>query len=225
MAAFLPLFPLGTVVLPGMVVPLHVFEERYRALVSDLLVLPEPADRRFGIVAIREGYEVGSHEARSMFRTGCVVQLTAVEAHPDGRFDIAVKGLGRFRVLATDSSRAYLRAEVEGVGEAPGGDAAELAAAVAECSRVYAAYRHRLGQLGGDTIEARSLPEDPTELSYTLAAGALLPLSDRQQVLEAATTLDRLALVTRHLRAELRAARAVASLPATEIARSGWSPN
>jgi Lon protease-like protein len=113
MPELLPIFPLNVVAFPGMTVPLHIFEERYRALVRHLLTLPGPGDRLFGIVAIREGYEVGSHEARSMYRTGCVVQLTGVEEYDDGRFDIAAVGRHRMRVMSTDASGAYLRAEVE----------------------------------------------------------------------------------------------------------------
>src|SRR3954452_9901765 len=96
-----------------MAVPLHVFEERYRALVRHLLEVPDPAERLFGIVAIREGYEVGSHEGRSMYRTGCVVQLTTHQEYDDGRFDISAVGRHRMRVVETDTEEAYLRARVE----------------------------------------------------------------------------------------------------------------
>src|SRR5918997_6105434 len=80
----LPIFPLNVVAFPGMTVPLHVFEDRYRALVRHLLTVPDPAERVFGIVAIREGYEIGNHEARSMYRTGCLMQLTEAEPYDDG---------------------------------------------------------------------------------------------------------------------------------------------
>ena len=58
MTSALPLFPLGTVLFPGLVLPLHIFEERYRELVRTLLERPEPTDRTFGVVAIRRGWEV-----------------------------------------------------------------------------------------------------------------------------------------------------------------------
>ena len=70
----LPIFPLNTVVFPGVTVPLHVFEERYRALVHHLLTISDKTQRLFGVVAIREGYEVGSHGVQSVHRVGCVVQ-------------------------------------------------------------------------------------------------------------------------------------------------------
>ena len=84
----LPIFPLNTVVFPGVRVPLHVFEDRYRALVHHLLTIPDKSLRLFGIVAIREGYEVGQHGVHSVHRVGCVVQMTSVEPYEDGRFDI-----------------------------------------------------------------------------------------------------------------------------------------
>jgi uncharacterized protein len=221
----LPLFPLGTVALPGMTVPLHVFEERYRALVGDLLARPDPGDRRFGIVAIREGYEVGAHEARSMYRTGCLMQLSASECHPDGRYDIAAFGRARFRVVATDASKPYLRATVEMLTERPGGSPRELDRAAAAAAAAYETYRSGVSGLAGNELGRPASSEDPTALSYSLGAVTLLPLSERQQLLEATTTLERLQLVQRQLAGELRAMRAVPSLPATEIARSGWSPN
>src|SRR3954468_11531628 len=89
----LPLFPLNTVMFPGVSVPLHVFEDRYRALVHHLLTISDKSMRLFGIVAIREGYEVGQPHlslVQSVHRVGCVVQMTSVEPYEDGRFDIEV---------------------------------------------------------------------------------------------------------------------------------------
>ena len=73
------MFPLNSVVFPGMTLPLHVFEDRYRMLVNHLLTIEDPAQRVFGTVAIREGYEVGDHGAQSVYRVGCVLQLTEAE--------------------------------------------------------------------------------------------------------------------------------------------------
>ena len=224
MAELLPVFGLNAVAFPGMTLPLHIFEDRYRALVRDLLAIPDPADRVFGIVAIREGYEVGSHEARSMYRTGCVVQLTTVEEYDDGRYDIAVVGRHRMRVLATDTSSDYLRAEVEHLHGTPG-LAPETAEEAARTLAAFGSYRDRVSRLRGDDVMTGSLPRDPEMLSYVLAATCSLTLSERQRLLESPTTAERLGLLRRLLRAELRAMSAVPSLPATEVARSSWSPN
>ena len=103
------MFPLSTVVFPGMSVPLHVFEDRYRMLVNHLLTVEDPAARVFGTVAIREGYEVGDHGAQSVYRVGCMLQLTEVERRQDGTFDIVAVARERL-VLVTRLLTEELRA-------------------------------------------------------------------------------------------------------------------
>jgi Lon protease-like protein len=222
--SLLPLFPLGTVALPGMTLPLHVFEERYRELVADLLAIPDPQARVFGVVAIREGYEVGPHEARSMYRTGCLMRLVSVERHDDGRYDVVALGQARFRVLGTDTERPYLRAQAQILLERLGAEADEVTTAAMETLATFEDYRTAVSTLRGGA-PGTALPSELTALSYALGAETTLPLSERQHLLEAATAIDRLRLMRRHLGAELRAMRAVPSLPATDIARSAWSPN
>lgn len=219
-----PIFPLGLVAFPGMGLPLHIFEDRYRTLVRDLLAKEPPNDRVFGIVAIREGYEVGSHEARSMYRVGCLMRLVQAEPYADGRFDIASVGVRRLRVVETDTAASYLRARVELLPA--GADAPEEAARSAALAlAAFADYRRVVSLLRDDDVMSGDLPRDPEQLSYALAATCSLTLSERQQLLEQPSTTDRLHLLRRQLSAELRAIRAIPSLPATEVARSGWSPN
>ena len=88
----------------------------------------------------------------------------------------------------------------------------------------FTAYRAALAEIRTDPY-AGSLPKDPTYLSWTLAAVAPLPLQERQSLLEAEDAATRLILVTDLLRAELRAMNVIPSLPATEVARTRWSPN
>src|SRR6202522_2454777 len=106
MAELLPLFPLGTVLYPGMVLPLHIFEERYRQLVRDLLERPEP--RRFGVIAIRKGRETGIDGVHSLYQIGCTATLRRVERLEDGRFDLVTVGTERFRLKALDQPLPYL---------------------------------------------------------------------------------------------------------------------
>jgi Lon protease-like protein len=217
-----PVFPLNTVLFPGVSAPLHVFEGRYRHLVRDLLELTDPASRIFGVVAIREGYEVGEHGVQSIHRIGTVVQLGSVEPYDDGRFDIEVTGRQRFRVVTLDTSGDYLRAEVELLADA------DEPAARDEATRALAAfhaYRSRLSEMRGGPVLAGELPGDPAYLSYALAATCLLTLAERQALLEADSARERLALLHHSLTEEMRAMRAVPSLPATEVARTRWSPN
>ena len=222
----LPLFPLNTVMFPGVTVPLHVFEDRYRALVHHLLSIPDKSLRLFGIVAIREGYEVGPGSAtvRSLHRIGCVVQMTSVEPYEDGRFDIEVVGRERMRLHAVDTSGSYLVGEVEKLPERTrkGVDASHEAA---RTLGTFEEYRRRLSQMRGDDVLDGEMPHDPEYLSYSLAATCLLTLAERQSLLEADTSLERLVMLRHALREEMRAMRAIPSLPATEVARTSWSPN
>jgi len=217
-----PLFPLNTVVFPGVVTPLHIFEERYRVLVRELLTVESVFDRVFGVIAIREGYEVGEHGMQSVHRVGTLVQLTEAEAYDDGRFDIEIIGRQRLRVIDSDNSGPYLRGDVELLPDSdePGAEA-DAEATLATFER----YRNFLSELRGGPVLAGEMPSDPAYLSYALASTCLLTLPQRQQLLEAETAVDRLARLRRTLHDEIRAMRALPSLPATEVARTRWSPN
>jgi Lon protease-like protein len=112
----LPLFPLGSVLFPGLVLPLQVFESRYRALVRDLMALPDGSPREFGVVAIQRGWEVenGMATAPSLHEVGCTAQVRQVTEHDDGRFDLVTVGRQRFRIAGIDRESApYLLADVE----------------------------------------------------------------------------------------------------------------
>jgi hypothetical protein len=124
----IPLFPLGTPLFPGVVLPLQVFEPRYRRLVRDLLERPEGSTRRFGVVAIRQGWEVEDvAPAEALYDVGCTATLQTVRPQPDGGFRIITVGGDRFRLLdlLVGEEPPYLQAEVEWLAEE---EAAEEAA-------------------------------------------------------------------------------------------------
>jgi Lon protease-like protein len=223
----LPLFPLSTVLFPGMTLQLRVFEDRYRALVHHLLSIPDRSQRLFGVVAIREGYEVGSQGAQSVHRVGCVAQMTTVAPEEDGTFDIEVVGRERFHLQSLDASGAYLVGAVETASDDrdPAARAGGSSPEAARAAETFAVYRSRLSQLRGADVLDVDLPADPVYLSYTLAATCLFTLRERQALLETGGAAERLTLLRHAMRDEMRAMRAVASLPATEVSRTGWSPN
>ncbi len=221
MSDTLPMFPLNAVLFPGVSVPLKVFEDRYRALVHHLLRVPDPTERMFGSVGIREGYEVGDHGAQSLFRVGCRVKLTDVESHPDGTFDVVAVGMDRIELERLDTTGTFPVGHVVPRPE----PSAEVPEEIVERARAtFAAYRVALGSIRADPYPG-DLPRDPTYLSWTLAAVAPLPMHERQSLLEAEDPGIRLAMVTDLLRTELRAMNVIPSLPATEVARTRWSPN
>ena len=222
MSEQLPMFPLNTVLFPGVTVPLRVFEDRYRALVHRLLRIEDPAERLFGSVAIREGYEVGERGGQSVHRIGCLLQLTEVEPHDDGTFDIVAVGRSRLRLEAMESSGPFLSGTIDVIREREDPVDPEL---VQTACDVFDRYRDALSEIHGEEVLVGTLPQDPTYLSWSLAATCLLTLPDRQSLLEAESASLRLGMLTTMLRDELRAITAIPSLPATELARTGWSPN
>jgi hypothetical protein len=125
----IPLFPLGSPLFPGVVLPLQVFEPRYRRLVADLVALPAGSDRRFfGVVAIRQGWEVERiAPAEALYDIGTTALLRAVTPQPDGGFRIVTVGGDRFRMLdvVVSDDPPYLQAEVEWLADE---EAAEEAA-------------------------------------------------------------------------------------------------
>ena len=215
------MFPLNAVLFPGVSVPLTVFEDRYRALVHHLLRVEDPAERLFGSVGIREGYEVGDHGAQSLFRVGCRVQLTDVEAHADGTFSIVAVGLERIELERLDTTGTFPVGHVVERPEEPTVVPQEI---VDRARATFTAYRMALTDISSDPYEGR-LPKDAVYLSWTLAAVAPLPMHERQQLLEAEDAALRLSMVTELLRDELRAMNVIPSLPATQVARTRWCPN
>jgi Lon protease-like protein len=222
MAELLPLFPLGTVLYPGMLLPLHIFEERYRQLVRDLLERPEP--RQFGVIAIREGRETGIDGVRSLYPVGCIATLRRVERLPDGRFDVVTAGTERFRLNTLDlQTRPYLQGEIEPLGA----ETADEAAAVPLVGAVLAAFRSYLGALteqGGATVEIEDLPTEPVLLSLVVAAAMVVDLPEHQALLEA-DTMARLAAERVLLSRETAMLRATTSRPAPDLRHSPYSPN
>src|SRR3954453_2807321 len=105
--------------------PLHIFEDRYRSLVRDLIALPPDTAREFGVVAIKVGYEVGERGVQTIQRTGCAALVTEVTANPDGTFQIMVVGLRPSPVERLEPTDDYLRADVEWLSDATGGESAD----------------------------------------------------------------------------------------------------
>ncbi|GAB1646037.1 LON peptidase substrate-binding domain-containing protein [Krasilnikovia sp. MM14-A1259] len=238
MGTILPVFPLGTVLFPGLVLPLHIFEERYRVLVRELVAATGDGPHEFGVVTLRRGWETPQASAEDddepivdeapvtlsqIFDVGCTAELRQVTELPDGRFDIVTVGRRRFRVLSLDAdTHPYLAAEVEWLPDEEQAD--EVADALAP--RVLAALRTYLDLLRPETEVLDQVPDDPTVLSHLVAATAQLTLEERQELLAAPDTTTRLRAELRLLNREaglLARVRAV-PVPLSDLARPA-SPN
>lgn len=223
----LPLFPLNTVLFPGMTMELHVFEDRYRALVHHLLTIPDRSQRLFGVVAIREGFEVGSHGVQSLHRVGCVAQMTTVAPADNGEFDIEIVGRDRFVLQTLDATGPYLVGTVETMSDAadPSAGPTGTSEQATRARETFETYRERVSEVRGADVLDVDLPRDPVFLSYTLAATCLLTVRERQGLLETGGADERLVMLRHSMQEEMRAMQAIPSLPATEVSRTDWSPN
>lgn len=222
MSTSLPLFPLGSVLYPGLVLPLHIFEERYRQLVTDLLNGPEP--RQFGVIAIRQGRETGVDGVSALYETGCTAMLRQVETYDDGRFDLVAVGTDRFRLRRLGDPVPYLLGDVELLPDETG-DEAEAKVAVLAVQRAFRAYLDFLSERGGAQISVPDLPDEPVLLSYLVAATVLVDLPVKQGLLEEPDAHHRLVAERALLTREMRMMRSLTSTPVPGLKYSPYSHN
>ncbi len=194
----LALFPLNVVLFPGMALPLHIFEERYKEMIGRCL----RDNVGFGVVLIREGQEVG--EPAIPFDVGTVARIASVERLPDGRMNLVTVGTRRFRCLEHVQERPYRIARVAWFEDEapPAPECAELAAAVRAAVEEYLQAVYALAEQPRRPIE---FPDDVAQLSFQV--GAMLQQiapSERQRLLEATATDARLRQELVYLRRETR---------------------
>jgi Lon protease-like protein len=222
MSEMLPLFPLGAVLYPGKILPLHIFEDRYRQLIADLLGQPEP--RAFGVIAIRKGRETGVDGVHSLYEIGCTATLRRVDRRPDGRFDIVTVGDQRFRLLRLDETRPYLQGEIELLAEEPV-DPTAAGPAVRAVQEAFRAYLDALTEWGGATVRLEELPDEPVLLSFIVAAAMVIDLPERQALLAEPDALRRLGAQRALLARETAMLRTTTSRPAPDLRNVPYSPN
>lgn len=189
----LPMFPLGTVLLPTALLPLHVFEPRYHSLVHRCL----DGDRELGVVLIERGSEVGGGDVRS--DAGTVARILEAQELPDGRWAILCVGDRRIRVARWLPDDPHPWAEVEDWPDpaATAGHETEVATAIARLRRVLALAAEAGDDISPATLE---LSDDPVLATYQAATVAPLGPHDRQRVLVAPTPEDRVVLLDELLR-------------------------
>lgn len=210
----LPLFPLATVAVPEGLLPLVIFEPRYRALLADLLRLPDE-DRIFGVVAIRRGHEVGQGRAEQLYGVGTAVRVVSVHPMPAG-IRVGCVGVQRFRLDARVPGADYLVGEVTWLDEEPG-DVDALPGLVVQLREAWLTY--------ADSVGAPALLDPPAPvaggvdgdraraLAYAVLDQLRLPLAERQHVLEAVTTSERLQELVARVRREAGLAAALQARP------------
>src|SRR6476469_3222174 len=158
--ATLPLFPLGTVLMPGARLPLQIFEPRYVQLLKDLLDGQDERLPVFGVIAIREGFEVGDDGVRALHPVGCAALLTQAAALEGERFLVVSVGTDRFRLDGIDpaADTPYATGDVTWLGE-PEGDDLRVTALAERVREELLGYAAQLGQ------DEPDLPDDDRLLS------------------------------------------------------------
>ena len=179
----LPLFPLNLVLFPGMDLPLHIFEERYKDMIGECLSQDSP----FGVVLIKEGLEVG--EAAEPERIGTSTRILRSELLDQGRMNIITKGERRFEIEEIAQRVPHVVGRVRFLVELEGEGCSEL---VPQINDEYVALVRNLTALTGGYTSRVEIPEDPVELSYAIAANLELEPHLRQSLLVTETAATRL---------------------------------
>ncbi len=210
-----PLFPLRTVLVPGLVLPLHIFEPRYRLMIRTLAQAPED-ERGFGIVAMRPGASERDGRA-GVYDVGTMARITEVDELPDGRYDIVTVGARRFSIDSLDHDLPYTRAQVS-LHTEPIGDAVRSGELAAQAIALLRAYREVIAAWGViQMAEINHLPNDPVVLSYLIASAIVTDLPQRQALLGIVDAEARLAGVCDVLRQEIEVMGALPSMPAVDL--------
>jgi uncharacterized protein len=181
----IPLFPLNVVLFPGMALPLHIFEERYKQMIAWCQAQEQP----FGVLLIREGEEVGS-SARP-YDVGTLARITDSRTLENGRLLIQTRGTKRFRIKELIHDKPYLQAEIEYLHDEPFATPG-LQATCDEASRLFTSYLGLLSQLGGQIGDIDDLSLSPELLSWVIGSTLIAPSELRQELLEIEGTQQRL---------------------------------
>lgn len=175
MSALLPLFPLDVVLLPGAILPLHIFEPRYKEMISECL----SEQRHFGIVRAKEG---------GVAEIGCTAEIvTVTKKYDDGRIDIVTEGRERFEVLQVNQDRSFLQAEVLYLQDEPGAADAE------QIDRAMNLHGEIMKLAGAEAESATEV--DKQALSFHLAASLPLDPDLKQALLGMKSEPERLGAV------------------------------
>ena len=174
--AELPVFPLNTVLFPGMALPLHIFEDRYVLMVNECL----EGNRHFGVLLAQPAPD--EEGATEVHRIGTLALITHVDRLDDGRMDIRTTGLERFRVLRMLRSEPYIVAQIE---EFPLEDtqSSRVAGLARQANGLLVRYLRLLGEVLGTAIRIDSVPRDPSSLAHLIAIALQVELDEKQELL------------------------------------------
>ena len=181
----LRLFPLNVVLFPGMSLPLHIFEERYKLLVRECLQEEAP----FGVTLIREGVEAGGPAVP--FDVGTTARIQQVQRLENGRLNVVARGEARFRILTLVQERPYLLGQVDWLPDRLG-DEVETTHLTERVATLFTEYYRLNLALSGQWVARVRLPSNPARLADYVAAHIEVPPHYKQGLLETESVTERL---------------------------------
>lgn len=201
------MFPLNTVLFPGMPLALHIFEERYKVMIGECIDAGKP----FGVVLIKKGAEALGPPADPHL-IGCMAQITQVQRLAEGRMNIAAVGRERFRILSLERDEPYLVGQVE---EFPlAGWESEKIEKTAEKLRPFISrYMNELSQLEGVHLDPSQIPDEPLKLAYFGASLLQVPTEQKQTLLSSDEMSGMLIEMRRMYRQELSLVKFMLQMP------------
>ena len=214
----LPLFPLNSVLFPGMPLYLHIFEPRYRLMIHTCLEQKIP----FGVVLIRQGMEALGPVALP-YQTGCIAQISQVERLEDGCMNLTVVGEERFQILELDTSQAYLAGMVE-TRPLENPRPLDVLRGLRGLKRQVREYLERLARIASDELDLSliEMPDDTFGMLYMAASLLQVPTVEKQPLLEAEHAGHLFHQLYRIYRREIAMMSPVALLGEEQARRSSW---
>ncbi len=184
----LPIFPLNTVLFPGQVLPLHIFEDRYRLMIRRCLAEDVP----FGVALIKQGREVG--ETAVPHSVGTIARIVESAYLPDGKMNIITVGVERFRILRLFYDQPYLRGEVEPLPLAEAEDPAAEARLAQRVRALAVRYIELIAEAAGLQIQVEQMPDAPLQIGYLAAVAMQIDNREKQQLLNTSSLAQILSL-------------------------------
>jgi Lon protease-like protein len=177
----LPLFPLNTVLFPSQVLPLHIFEDRYRLMIRRCLA----EDTSFGVVLIKQGHEAG--EAAEPYPVGTAARIVESSHLPDGTMHILTVGMERFRIRRLFHDQPYLRGEVEFFPMPELADADAITGLTERVRAQVGRYIELIAQAAGLQLQVGEIPETPQQVGYLAAVALQVENAEKQALLDSSS--------------------------------------
>lgn len=192
----LPLFPLNTVLFPGQVLPLHIFEDRYRLMIRHCLA----EEKLFGVALVQQGQEVGA--TAEPYLVGTSARIVESSYLPNGTMNIVSVGVERFRIRRLIHDQPYLRGEVENSPIAESDDSPAMARLTQQVRTQVVRYIELIAEAAGLRIQVDNVPNAPQQVSHLAAVAMQIDNREKQALLDAASIQGMLAAETALLNRE-----------------------